>query len=277
MKFIVKLLIIFVLINSSIDCYSQGKIDKSKDELKKGKEEKPTYYVETETKSNEDEPDNLIVEILTEAFLYITYYSFIGNYEAEYHLQNELTEYPYFNNELQGNYLYDYSEKIPDKPIRLDIQNDLLLSLTNTQGNNLKAKFRPSRYFYLQGDYIQLIEFNTVSGSNSYLSIFSLNFGYDRLRFEKFNLGWTIGANYVGNGVDKFGFNYGLNTEFFLIKNLSFYGSMRLGEINNVSVNVFELKAKYHKNRFAYSVGYENLKIGSPIYNFGTLGLSIYF
>jgi hypothetical protein len=161
--------------------------------------------------------------------------------------------------------------------MRLDIQNNLLLSATDIQGNHLKVKFRPSKYFYLQGDYNQLIEFNATDNGNSYLSLFSLNFGYDRLRFEKVNLGWTIGANYVANDVNKFGFTYGLNTDLFPIRNLSLSASARWGKINNVPVNIFEIKARYHQKRYFYSIGYENIKIGSPEYDFGTIEFGIHF
>jgi hypothetical protein len=161
--------------------------------------------------------------------------------------------------------------------MRLDLDNKLLLSLTNIYGNHLKAKFRPFKFFYLQGDYIQLVELAQFDTSDSYLSLFNLDFCYDRIRFEKFNLGWTLGINYVGNEVKEAGFSCGLNTEVFFFNPICLYSSMRWGSINNVPVNEFEIQIKYHKKNYYYSIGFENLKIGTPTYNFISIGGGIYF
>jgi hypothetical protein len=48
-------------------------------------------------------------------------------------------------------------------------------------------------------------------------------------------------------------------------------------EINGLPVNSFELRGKYHKKNYFFSLGYEHLKIASPNYNFVTLGTGIYF
>ena len=56
-----------------------------------------------------------------------------------------------------------------------------------------------------------------------------------------------------------------------------FNSAMMWSRINGLPVNSFELRGKYHKKNYFFSLGYEHLKIASPNYNFVTLGTGIYF
>lgn len=270
-----KTLVALFLINLSINGYSQSKIDKSKEELKKGRESNNTEN-HTSSSSDDNSSDSFFAEIAAKIFLYVTYYSFIGNYADEYHLQSNLTQYPYYNN-LSGNYESPDSIPAPTKIMRLDLENKLLVGTPELYGNHFKTKFRPFQFFYLQVDYFQLLEYSKIVKSYSNLSLFNFNFCYDRIRFEKFNLGWTLGANYIGNDVKKAGISCGLNTDIFLRKTISLYSSMKWGLINDVPVNEFEIQCKYHRKKYFYSLGYEHLKIASPTYDFISIGAGIYF
>lgn len=275
MKISIKVIIIVFLLNLSFSSFSQSKIDKSKEELKKGRESNGTKN-RTSSSPDDDFSDNIFTEIAAKIFLYVTYYSFIGNYADEYHLQSNLTKYPYYNN-LSGNYENADSIPSPTKIMRIDLEDRLLIGTPNLYGNHFKTKLRPFQFFYLQVDYFQLFEYNRIVRSYSNLSLFNFNFCYDRIRFEKFNLGWTLGANYVGNDVKKVGISCGLNTDIFLRKTISLYSSMKWGLINDATVNEFELQFKYHRKNYFYSLGYEHLKIASPTYDFISIGTGIYF
>jgi hypothetical protein len=80
-------------------------------------------------------------------FMYLTYYSIIGNYDIENHLHNNLSNYPYDSN-LSGNFENSDSVSPTINYLRLDLENQLLLSHNNLYGNHLKAKIRPYQYFY---------------------------------------------------------------------------------------------------------------------------------
>lgn len=103
------------------------------------------------------------------------------------------------------------------------------------------------------------------------------NLAYDRVRLEDFNLGWTIGASYVGNEVKKGGFSFGLNVEYFLDKSISLTLNSKWSSINQNPVNSIELKGKYFRKNYFGSIGYERLKIGTPVYNLIGIGAGIYF
>jgi hypothetical protein len=161
--------------------------------------------------------------------------------------------------------------------MRFDVENSFIYSSNDLFGNHLKAKIRPFQYFYLQSDFHQLYEFDKIENTDSRLSLFHFNLGYDRIRFEKFNLGWTLGASYVGNEVKKAGFSYGLNAEYFMGNHISFMASGKWSKINMQSVNAFELQSKFHRKNYFFSLGFEHLKIATPTYNFISLGGGIYF
>lgn len=275
------LLLLLFTFSSSI--YAQ-KIDKSKDELKSEKqEEKPALPTEpanqnsTKKARDTDSDDDLgAFAAFLEIAYYATLFGAIGDYENEDHLESNLSPYPYFDNK-SGNYIkYDESDDSNSK-MRFDIENHFLYANNAAFGNHLKGKFRPFQYFYLQTDYRELMERDKFAKTTSNLSVFQFNLGYDRLRFEKFNLGWTLGATYMASGINKTGFSYGLHTDVFPLKKVSFNSAMIWSKINGLPVNTFEFRGKYHQKNHFFSMGYENLKIATPSYNYVTFGAGIYF
>lgn len=271
------LLILFVL-SSSI---SAQKIDKSKEELKSGKkEEKPPLPTQSQnqntTSTRESNFDSGETSLFFEIVFFVPFYGGIGDYENEDHLYNKLSPYPYFNNK-SGNYIEMSEDSIAKNKVRFDVENHFLYSNNSSFGNHFKGKFRLFHYVYVQSDYRELMERDKFSKTTSNLSLFQFNLGYDRLRFEKFNLGWTLGATYIASGINKAGFSYGLNTEVFPFKKVSFNSAMIWSKINGLPVNSFEFRGKYHQKNYFFSMGYENLKIASPSYNYVTFGAGIYF
>lgn len=266
-----KVLLSLLLVGFTIIGYSQ-KIEKSKRELNEKSSNSTTNTQSSGSSYNSESPfSNLFVE----AFLYLGYYSVIGNYKWEDHLRNKLSPYPY-SDVASGN----YTDSI-GKTIRFDIENYFLFekmgSSRSSYCNHFKAKIRTTQYIYAQINYRTLFEKYYGAPSTSNLSLFQFNVGYDRLRFKKINFGFLLGATHVGSGVNKTGIDFGLNADVFLLKNISVNTSMMWSNINSQPVNAFEIKGKYHKKNYFISVGYENLKIASPNYNFAAFGGGIYF
>ncbi|MDF2456968.1 MAG: hypothetical protein K0R51_2961 [Cytophagaceae bacterium] len=259
----------------SLPAFSQGKIDQSKEELKNGVQKK-----ESSKKQNFESNDQTIREAFVQQGIsagigLIIVYGIIGNYGSEIHLSNKLTRYP-FERRLAGNYINTDSMSKP-KYFRIDVENQFLYNSDALFGNHLKINVRPFQYFYVQGNVFLLDEFDDFNKQRSSLHLFNLDFCYDRIRFERFNLGWTMGVNYIGNGVKKAGFAYGLSAEWFVMKAISINSCGKLSHINGLPVNQFEAKAKYHNKNFYFSAGYEYLKIASPSYHFLSVGGGIYF
>lgn len=270
------LLLILFIFSSTI--YAQ-KIDKSKDELKSGKQEEKPKEPQSQnsySKAKESNDDFGAAATFVEIAYYATLFGAIGDYENEDHLSSKLAPYPYFDNK-SGNFIkYDDWDESKDR-MRFDLENHVLYGNNASFGNHFKGKFRPFQYFYLQTDYRELIERDKFSKTTSNLSLFQFNLGYDRLRFEKFNLGWTLGATYIASGINKAGFSYGLHTDIFPFKKVSFNSAMIWSKINGLPVNSFEFRGKYHQKNHFFSMGYENLRIASPSYNYVTFGAGFYF
>jgi hypothetical protein len=263
---------------------AQDKLDKSKKELTEKETSKSNNSRSSSSSSTtsvdfDDEDSSEIVEALAIGFQYTiggVWLGLVGSYENEDHLYNSLTPYPGAIAE-HGNYFNAELIDAPSKNFRIDLKDKFIYNNSNLFGNHLDAKIRPCQYFYIKADYYQMFEFKRSDGSNDWLSLFYLNFAYDRIRFERFNLGWTAGTSYVANGVDKFGFSYGLNAEYFLKKNISFTAAAKWSHINGHPVNAYEGEARFHKKNVFLSLGVEHLKIATPNYNFITLGAGIYF
>lgn len=207
-------------------------------------------------------------------FGYATYGVLIGDYINEEHLRNNLNSHPFSENG-RGN--YSENDTISKINFRLDIENKFLTSGNTVSANHLDFKIRPTKYFYLKTDWYQLSEYNIFTKKRDQLSLCYFNFAYDRIRTENFNLGWTIGASYVGNEVRKSGFSYGVNAEYFLNINVSIAADCKWSSINENPVNSYEIKGKYFKKNYFATVGYERLKISTPVYNFIGIGAGISF
>lgn len=276
-------LLLVILISCST--FGQNKLDKSKNELNSGssKKNQSSSYSSSSSgssKSKSSSGDNIIGKAIADIFIYTTFgvfkYGVIGDYKNEDHLYSNLTPYPFYNGK-SGNFENMDTISISKNKARLDLENSFVYSDNNLFGNHFKAKIRPFQYFYFQTDFHQLFEFNEIDNTNNRLSLFQFNLNYDRIRFEKFNFGWNLGATYVGNEVKKAGFAYGLNAEYFMGNHISFLGSAKWSRINSLPVNAFELQSKFHRKNYFFSLGFEHLKIATPTYNFVALGGGIYF
>jgi hypothetical protein len=261
---------------------AQNKIDKSKSELNAPKEKSSSSSRSSSGSSSDDDDDDdngWLIEATIDGFVYTfgaVWIGLVGDYENEEHFENELTEYPYYLPET-GNYFNTEFGEGNKNNFRIDLKDKFVYASNHLYGNHLTANVHPFQYFYAKVDYYQIYEFQKAAGTSDNLSLFYFNFAYDRFHLERFNIGWTLGASYIGSGVDKGGFSYGLNAEYFLIKNISFQANAKWSHINSRPVNTYEAEARFHKKNYFLTMGYEHLKIATPTYNFITLGAGIYF
>jgi hypothetical protein len=285
MKTIPRFIILLVFLGFSINGFSQSKIDKSKTEIKNGNNgaanQTPVPGSSTSHKNRDNQSTEertlreTITNAISKAVLYVTFYSTIGDYKREDHLENRLTKFPFYN-KYSGNYEAADTGKTSKNRFRLDVDYQFLYSSKNLAGHYFNINIRPSQYGYLQAQYRKLLETNLDTASSS-LSLFNFNFCYDRLRFERFNVGWKLGACYIGNNINKAGFSFGLDAEAFVFNPISIYVSKQWSEINNVPINSFDAMVKFYRNRYNFQLGYEHLKIGSPLYDYMSLGIGVKF
>ncbi len=276
------LLFIIVLILSCDLSYGQGKLEKAEESLSK-KEELKNRSSRSEYRNNYDDDDDsdysfLLEDIslfLIESLLYATYYTVIETpMETEYKgSMASITKYPYFNSK-KGNYSYEQGDNT--SVFRTAIHNRFITENGKLHGNHFNIDTKFLNRIGLEVDYLQLWEENTNFGNNA-LAIFTAMAKYQRVRTERFNAWWGLGAVYVGGEVEEFGFAYGLGAELFFAKPFSietnFYGSF----INQESVNKFTALLNYHYQRYKFSGGYEHLKIGSVDFSTFSAGIGVSF
>lgn len=254
---------------------AQGKLDLSKDQIKQGKN-RPIQVNEQAATSDEDPTEDFVGWLAVQTIRFVVWESLIGKYDRESHLSNGLTKFPYSNG-TSGNYQSADPDEPQEKNFRLDVSTSLGYDYENIIVNHTNVKLRPFDYFYLQGDFTQLIESNLTKGGTDQLTIVNGDFGYDRLRFEKFNLGWTVGLRYLGSGVNELGSSFGANTEIFFLRPFSLYSSARFGQVNGIRTNQFDAKVKYFFSEVNIAFGFEHYQLGTSTYNLLTcsIGLSL--
>jgi hypothetical protein len=281
MRYPITLFLLLLLSFSSILSYAQ-KLDESKDEIIKGQKSDNTSTSQFSSSGSGSSGSNcdttqslgeLVFGGIAKGLFYVFKFSVIGSPGFEEHLHNRLSKYPYYNFH-SGNYESVDSGVVVKNRARIDLDYQFIYSDKNLTGNRYKCNLRPFQYFYLQAQYHQLSEYNN-NNTYSALSLFNFNFCYDRLRFERFNLGWDLGICYISNNVNKGGFSAGLNAEAFVVRPFSIYVSQQWGSINHIAVDQFECSAKYYIKRYSFHLGYEHLKIGNPLYDYVSLGAGI--
>jgi hypothetical protein len=268
----------FFVINIS---FGQSKINQSKRELT---EDSAVTTSTSHNNSGGDDYDNGILEtFFVDVFFMALQATFFGT-QYEDHLSNKMTPYPYYDDFSSGNFeemgrrdSITLEGRKSKEYFRVDVEENLLFNSQQLYGNYFEIKVRPTRHFYLQADLHQIQERTNFNTLNSSLSLYYFNFGYDRIRTRRVNLGWTLGASYIANNVRKGGISFGLDTDVFLGKQVSLAASTKWSAINSQPVNAFEIQGRYHLNRFVVSLGYDYVKIGTPTYKFLKVGGGIYF
>lgn len=270
------LLISVYLISFNVS-YGQGKLQKAENSLKEKENSGSTTY--SNSTNNDDSGGNFFAEtigyLLLDAFLYTTYYAFIES-PLEYNTPSTnayLTKYPYLKSN-KGNYSYDWDKTTPIA--RLKLSSRYVFESNRIKGNHLNFDFRFSKRLAVEANYLQLWENSTNFGYNS-LAFYTALLKYHRVRTEKLDVWWGVGASYVDGEVNELGFTYGLGAELFFAKPLSLESNFNQTLINNGTINKFNVLLNYHQKQYKFTGGYEHLKIGSQPFSMLTFGVGIFF
>ncbi len=262
---------------------AQGKLEKAEHSLT-DKEERDNRSRSRSNNSydsydSSDSQDSFLAEtfglFFAEMFLYASYYTIVETpVERDYRGSTAaITKYPYRNSN-KGNYAYEWTEDT--QLFRATLSSRFIAENRKLYGNHLNLDTRFFQRAGLEIDYLQLWEENTNFGNNS-LAIYTALAKYHRVRTERFNAWWGLGAAYVDGQVDEWGFTYGLGAELFFAKPMSVEANFNQTFINDRTVNKFNALLNYHVNRYKLTGGYEHLKIGSQDISTFSAGIGISF
>ncbi|MDY8134956.1 hypothetical protein [Aquimarina sp. 2201CG5-10] len=258
--------------------YGQGKLEKAEKSLTK--KERSSSRSESRSSGNSyDSGDSFWLEVFgplfLDVFLITTYGTFIETPIEQEHSAStaSITKYPYYNSK-KGNYSYEWGDDT--QMARATITNRFIAENGKLYGNHLNLDIRFLKRISVEADYLQLWEENTNFGDNS-LAIYSFLAKYHRVRTERFDAWWGIGATYIGGEVEQLGFTYGAGAELFFAKPLSVEVNFNQTFIESETVNKFNALLNYHAGRFKFSGGYEHLKIGAPDFSMFSAGVGVSF
>ncbi len=271
----------FIFFTSLILCFNsiqgQGKLEKAEESLTK--KERANYNNSRSYDDDDYDDDSVLADtfgsLIVDLVLYLSYYTIVETpIENEYRASNaSITRYPYLNSK-KGNYAYDWGDDT--KPFRATLSNRYISENNKLYGNHLNLNMRFLKRAGLEVDYLQLWEENTNFGNNT-LAIYSAIGKYHRIRTERFDAWWGLGATYVDGAVDEFGFTYALGAEWFFVKPFSLEANFNQTFINDNTVNKLPVILNYHVNRYKFSGGYQYLKIGSQSFSTFFAGIGISF
>lgn len=260
--------------------FSQSKIKKAEESLKKNKN---TSIKTTSTTSRHKTSsytdggflENTFGRFFAELFLYTTYGTLIESpFEGnDPNRKASLTKHPYFNSN-NGNYTYKKNESFAIG--RTTISSRYFFENSRIDGNHLNIDIRFFNRLALEVNYLQLWENNTNFGNHS-LAIYTSLIKYHRVRSQKFDAWWGLGASYTDGNIDELGFTYGLGAEVFLGKPISLESNFNQTLINNETINKFNGFLNYYISQYKIIGGYESLKIGSQKFSNITFGLGVSF
>ena len=264
------ILLIFVFF-FALQCnsYAQdGKLNKAKESVKSSNSSSTTTRSSNTNNSRRSSrarrtrnTDFIFTEFFFRLFAYTTYGVLVETpmeYDGRMHIA-DISEYPY-QDLAHGNFIYADSLARNYKRVRLDVYNHFLLESKNLYGNDFGLEFRFLKRFSLEGNYLQFIE--KVNGQTDYFTLYTVMAKYHRIRTERFEAWYGLGATHIANDVGETGVTLGLGAELYVKKPISVAVSYKAAFINNNRVNNTKLLLKYHIKNYRFLTGYQHFKIG---------------
>ncbi|WP_396602934.1 hypothetical protein [Algibacter sp. R77976] len=272
-----KTMLSFLIIIVSNVLYGQGKIKDAEDSLKKTEQSINSHTQSTYSNNSSDSDSDILTDIVRGIVAPIFAYTAYGiAVESPFETNNKshnafLTKYPYKNSNT-GNYSYNWNED--SEILTTTLTSRFIFETNRLYGNHLNADMRFLKRLGLEFDYLQLWEENNNFDTNK-LAIYTALAKYNRVRTERFNAYWGIGAAYIDGEVNALGFTYGLGAEWFFVKPLSLESNFNQILVNDNTVNKFNALLNFHRKQYKFSGGYEGLKIGSVGFSNVSLGIGV--
>ncbi|WP_372746732.1 hypothetical protein [Lutibacter sp.] len=247
-----KNLLLIALFIIPFTVFSQGKLEKAKEDLSKDSQS-------TEESSERDrsirlkrDHNNFFVDVFAEIGFYAFYGTLLGS--SDY---RSLTPYPYFY-DATGEYLKVDLDSSKNSQFKIGASQYFNKGV---KGIELNADYRVIPILGIEASYLNFSE-NTLQGKE-YLNVTSLLLKYYRVREKNVSIWWGLGATHVGNEVNTWVFTYTIGTEIFPVKPISLYANYKQSFINSSSIDEFKIHIKYHIKKTAIYTGYQNVELGS--------------
>ncbi len=269
--------LLFILGISFLSFAQNGKLNDAKESLK----EKPSTSTTTTARSNSSSRRSSSVNssfdsgnpLLDLTFLIAFNLTYGIVVESVFELNSRMHSAQISTPNHYGSFIYDDVNDVAFT--RLDISNALVIEDKNLYGNHLNLNFRFAKRFDLEVGYLQLIE--RVNRQTEGFSLMTSMLNYHRVRTQRVDLWFGLGAMYVANDVKEFGFAYGGGIELFVAKPISILASYKGSSINSREVSKSKVLLNYHLKKYRISSGYEHFSLGVSSIGAFSLGLRLSF
>lgn len=251
---------------------SQNKLGRAKERLKEKPETRKNKR--TEKSNSSDDSDYSIIDdlgrsiignLLGELIFRPIFYGTIGYFE-----ERDLNPYPYYY-EGEG----EYAKELSDTGRKQNLRIGTNYLFNNIDVVELNMSYKPSPLLGINASHTHFYEKDRLNSSA--LNVTSLLFNYHRIREKNITIWAGLGATYVGNEVNEFGFSYNLGAEIYPFKPISIHLSWQESFINESKISVFKSQLKYHFKNKAIFTGYKAYQIAKEHINGPLIGFEITF
>ena len=150
---------------------------------------------------------------------------------------------------------------------------------SRTLGGLVQIKYTPISLLTAEVNYLKLFDHEQVDNTTVEVTSFSLN--YNRLRLPRIHFWWGFGGIFINESDDRLednkAFSLNLGANYYFTKPLSLYGTMQIGEINDIIGAISEARIQVHLERYLLYAGYQDINFGDYEYSGVTFGAGIYF
>ncbi|MFK8281764.1 hypothetical protein [Capnocytophaga cynodegmi] len=259
MKFVY--IILFLMITFSIS--AQSKIEEAKENLSKelpiqGRAASNSDGSYTSSSESSSFGREMFAGILLDLTVFLAYYvAFETPLEQQGRMYNAtLNHYPFYAG-AKGDYKYTKSSDYVFW--RLEGSNYYFSEKGRFFMNDLNLRIRLGSRFAIKTEYLHFWEKLLVS-KNSKLDIFTLTGQYFRIRTPIVSLHWGLGASYIANRINQFGFATELGNEIF-IKPFSLYTDLKYSSFRNSDVYHFSIGPKFYFRNYNIGVKYQYVNL----------------
>lgn len=273
-----KLVFLVVLfLNFTTHNFSQeGKLNRAKERLKI---EKSTIKTSKSVKEGTTTRTNTAIanpflKILYVAAAYTVYgVAFETPFERNGRMHDaEIANYPY-KQASYGNFIYTNTTNY--NTTRFDVYNHFLVDSKQLYGNDFGVNFRFLKRFAFNMNTVHFIE--KVNNQTAYFSTYSALLKYYRIRTQRLDAWFGLGATHITTGVNKTGFTFGVGGEWFIKKPISLAASYKTTRVNKNSVNNAKVLLKYHLKNYRIATGYVYYNLANTKINAISIGVEASF
>ena len=185
----------------------------------------------------------------------------------------ELNPYPYYKG--KGDYTYEKQIIENFTLFRASVNNEVSMGMHIFQ-NNLQGKVRMGSRFGATLSYRHFWE-KQRGVPAEHLDFVSLTAQYFRIRSQRMSLSWGLGAGYIGNGINQFGFSMTQDAEVFVYRPISLAYQLQYTAFSYSEIFSFAVGANYYHQQYQGGIKYQYNNLAATKFSAMMLSIGVTF